>query len=330
MPLISVLLRLALSAIFGVAGITKLSDQRGTQIAVKNFGTPQSLAPAIAILLPIAELLIAAGFLMASTDGASALAALVVLTLFIIAIGVNLARGRTHDCHCFGQIYSRPLGWPTLLRNMLFALGAIFVYWQASVAGSPDVVATLSALTRNQLIVLIAVVVIIIALLVYVLRKHKPAEAEAPPRPEGLPLDTEAPAFELTAYQGGTVSLAQLLSYGKPVLLIFTNPTCSPCVSLFGEIKDWQQAHSDHLTIGLISFGTIKENFVNVARNQLGQLLLQEKREVAELYGANLTPTAVVVSPEGRIASRLAAGADEIRELVTEGQRSESRDQKSE
>jgi protein-disulfide isomerase len=100
------------------------------------------------------------------------------------------------------------------------------------------------------------------------------------------------------------------------VLLIFTNPNCGPCVLLFEEIKEWQDSHSEQLTIALLSFGTIKQNFVNVARNGLGQVLLQQKREVAEKYGANLTPTAVVVSTSGRIASPLAAGADEIRNLL--------------
>ena len=53
-----------------------------------------------------------------------------------------------------------------------------------------------------------------------------------------------------------------------------------------------------------------------MARNQLGQVLLQQEREVAEKYGANVTPTAVVVNTSGRIASPIAAGADEIRVLL--------------
>ena len=138
-----------------------------------------------------------------------------------------------------------------------------------------------------------------------------------PAAPEGLPLETMAPPFELAAYEGGTTSLDQLLAYRKPLLLVFTNPNCSPCVALFSEIKDWQQAHSEQLTIALISFGTIKENFINVAKNGLGQVLLDEKkREVAGKYGATLTPTAVIVNTSGKIASPLAAGADEIRALL--------------
>jgi thiol-disulfide isomerase/thioredoxin len=164
---------------------------------------------------------------------------------------------------------------------------------------------------------LAGVLLITIATLIYLQRRPKRLLAKTPAVPVGLPLDSVAPPFELAAYTGGTTSLEQLLAYGKPLLLIFTNPNCGPCVVLFAEVKEWQQSHSEQLTIAMVSFGTIKENFVNVARNSLGQVLLQKEREVAESYGATVTPTAVVVSTGGRISSPLAAGADEIRKLLT-------------
>jgi hypothetical protein len=36
---------------------------------------------------------------------------LALLVLFIVAIAVTLARGRKPDCHCFGQLHSKPIGW---------------------------------------------------------------------------------------------------------------------------------------------------------------------------------------------------------------------------
>ena len=317
MHLITVLLRIALSAIFGIAGVTKLIDPPGTREAVKNFGSPEPLAPALAIALPIVELAIAAGLLFTSTTRVSAGAALIVLTMFVVAIGVNLARGRTHDCHCFGQLYSRPLGWPTLVRNVIFALGAVVVLWQSVVRVDAGILHTLAQFNASQWLWLLGAVAVVIAVLIYLQRRQKHLTVETPPAPQGLPLDSVAPPFELVAYAGGTTSLTQLLASDKPLLLIFTNPTCGPCVTLFAEVKDWQQSHREQLTIALISFGTIKENFVNVARNRLGQVLLQQEREVAEQYGAHVTPTAVVVNTNGRIASPLAAGADQIRELLT-------------
>jgi len=317
MHLFIVLLRIALGAIFAVAGITKLLDRRGTGEAVKNFGSPERLAPVLSFVLPIAELAIAAGLLFARTTRISALASLLMLSLFIVVISVNLARGRTHDCHCFGQLHSRPLGWSTLVRNLIFALGAGFVLWQTQARPGSSISSALAQLSSFRWLLLIGVLAVVVAILIYLQRRQKPLPVKTSATPQGLPLDSIAPPFELTAYAGGKSSLAQLLAYGKPLLLIFTNPTCGPCVVLFKEIKEWQESHSEQLTIALISFGTIKENFVNVARNRLGQVLLQQKREVAEKYGANVTPTAVVVNTSGRIASPLAAGADEIRELLS-------------
>ena len=108
MALVIALVRLILSLIFLVAGITKLTDQKGTREAVMNFGAPKAAAPSVAVVLPLLELAIAVGLLFSATAWLSALAALLVLGIFVVAIGINLAQGKTHECHCFGQIYSRP------------------------------------------------------------------------------------------------------------------------------------------------------------------------------------------------------------------------------
>ncbi|HEX3282091.1 MAG TPA: MauE/DoxX family redox-associated membrane protein [Pyrinomonadaceae bacterium] len=315
MLLIIVLVRIALSVVFSLAGITKLMDQPGTREAVKNFGAPEASAPAVAVILPFIELAIAIGLLFSESAAVSSISGLLLLGVFIVAISVNLARGQTHDCHCFGQLYSRPLGWPTLARNIIFALGAAFVFWQATIKTSPDVVSTLATLSATGWTLLGLAVAVFVAVFVYFQWRHRKELAEQV-GPEGLPIDSIAPDFELPAYDGGTKSLRSLLEPGKPLLLLFTSPHCGPCIVIFKEIKEWQEAHKDKLTIAVISRGTIKDNFVNVARNSLGEVLLQKEREVGEKYGGRATPTGVVVSPEGRIASRVAAGRDEIRGLL--------------
>jgi peroxiredoxin len=303
--------------VFSLAGITKLMDQAGTREAVKNFGAPEPASPAVALILPFVELAIAIGLLFSGSVVVSSSGGLLLLAIFIVAISVNLARGQTHDCHCFGQLYSRPLGWPTLARNIIFALGAAFVFWQATLNASPDIVSTLGRLSGTGWALLALAVAIIAGVFVYFQQRHRKALA-AQVGFEGLPIDAIAPDFELPAYDGGTKTLRSLLEYGKPLLLLFTSPHCGPCIVIFKEIKEWQEAHKDRLTIAVISRGTIKENFVNVARNSLGEVLLQKEREVGEIYGGLRTPTGVVISPEGRIASRVAAGGDEIRALLND------------
>jgi methylamine dehydrogenase accessory protein MauD len=202
------------------------------------------------------------------------------------------------------------------VRNLVFALGAGLVFWQAENETSPSIASTLARLSSAEWLWLIGALLAVAAVMVYLQRRHRHLEEKTAAAPRGLSLDAIAPKFELAAYAGGTTTLTDLLAPGKPLLLIFTSPTCGSCVRLFEEITKWQQSHSRQLTIALISRGTIKENFVNVARNSLGQVLLQEKREVAEKYGADVTPTAVIVNTRGKIASPMAAGAEEIRSLL--------------
>src|SRR5919201_2237514 len=59
-----------------------------------------------------------------------ALGALGLLLVFVVGIGVSLLRGRRPDCHCFGQLHSTPVGWPTLVRNAALAVAALFVIWE--------------------------------------------------------------------------------------------------------------------------------------------------------------------------------------------------------
>jgi thiol-disulfide isomerase/thioredoxin len=309
---------LALSVVFGLAGVGKFVDLRGTREAIVNFGVPEQFAGAARLILPTFELAIAIGLLLPVLRWWGALGALLLLTLFIVAISNQLRRGEAHNCHCFGQLYSKPLGWTTLIRNLVFAAGAGFVLWQQP--AHADLAAAGVEGWFGRPLISGAAWLLVTASAVTVLlsaRRKKSTEAlSAPVVPRGLPIDSLAPSFELEAYHGGRESLTGLLGRGRPLFLIFSNPKCGPCAALFLEVGKWQQAHRNAATIVIVSEGSIKDNFVNVARNQLDHVLLQEKREIAEQYQANVTPTAVIVRPDGSIASAVAAGAAEIRTLL--------------
>src|SRR5438045_1017440 len=120
--------RLVLVAVFAVAGWAKLSDRSGTRQAVREFGVPDALATPVTFLLPLAELVVAALLLFSGTAVIGAIGAAVLLALFIVAIGVSLARGKRPDCHCFGQVHSEPVGPATLVRNaVLVGLAALII-----------------------------------------------------------------------------------------------------------------------------------------------------------------------------------------------------------
>ena len=120
--------RLLLAAVFVVAGVAKLADREGSRRAVADFGVPAALAAPLGILLPLAELAVAAALIPTATAFWGGVGALALLLLFVVGIGANLARGRKPDCHCFGQLHSAPAGSTTLARNgVLAAVAAILV-----------------------------------------------------------------------------------------------------------------------------------------------------------------------------------------------------------
>jgi peroxiredoxin len=100
------------------------------------------------------------------------------LLLFVAGIGYNLARGRTPDCHCFGQLHSAPAGWSTLIRNLvLAALAGVVVIFERTAAELDlgNWLGTLSVAQRIELIgggVVLAVLAGILWLLWHILRQQ--------------------------------------------------------------------------------------------------------------------------------------------------------------
>lgn len=328
--------RLLLVAVFLVAGVAKLIDQPGSRQAMIDFGLPARLAAPSCLLLPLIELAVAVALIPAATAWWGAVGALTLLIIFIIVIGITLARGRRPDCHCFGQLHSEPVGWTTLTRNGVLATAVSFLVWQGRDNPGPSMVAWIGTLTRGQLIgivfalALLAMLIVQGWILVNLMRQNgrlllRMDELEArlnagdiasmfePTQPVlGLPVGSLAPAFELPLVSGGTLTLDALCAKAKPILLIFSDPGCGPCIALLPDIAYWQRQYADNLTLALLSRGSLEANLAKSAEF----VLLQQDCEVAEAYHSHGTPGAVYVHPDGTIGSSLAMGADAIKALV--------------
>jgi methylamine dehydrogenase accessory protein MauD len=339
--------RLILAGAFAVAGAAKLADRSGSRQAIVDFGLPSALSAPLGLLLPLAELSVAAALIPVSTALWGALGALALLLLFIFGIGFNLARGRKPDCHCFGQLHSAPAGWKTLARNGVLTAVAGFVVWQGWQGEvGPSAIAWLGALSATQLLILAGGVGMIGLLagqwwfLLHLLRQNgrllvrvealeggTTSETALDPSPNssqhaqpvaGLPVGSEAPTFSLDDLHGEPLTLDSIGSSGKPVVLLFTDPGCGPCNTLLPEIGRWQEQHQDKLSIILLSRGDTKENRVKAEEHGLTSVLLQNDWEVSEAYGVGGTPSAVLIRPDGTIGSLVAWGADSTRALVSQ------------
>jgi peroxiredoxin len=335
-----VALRLLLATVFAVAGVAKLADRTGTGKALREFLLPAVWVPILALALPLAEIGTALALLPATSARYGALAALCLLLAISAAIGVNLLRGRTPDCHCFGQIHSKPVGWRTLARNGALAVAAAFVTLQGWSDPGPSAMKWWGSLTIAQGIGLLggAVALALLAaetwLLVHLLGQNgrllmrldaleARLSADAPTSilvseepAKGLPVDAPAPPFALADLEGSTHSLDELRALRKSILLVFAEPGCGACGELLPEVGRWQQQHAEKLTFVVVSRGTARAHRVKSAYHSLEWVLLQGDREVMDAYGAYGTPSAVVVRTDGAIGSPLAQGAAAIRALV--------------
>jgi len=134
--------------------------------------------------------------------------------------------------------------------------------------------------------------------------------------PAGLPIGASAPEFELTGVHGERLTLESLRAAEKPVMLLFTDPDCGPCTAMFQEIRRWQKEHAEELTISLVSRGGVEANRARSTEHGLRGLLLQEDWEVAEAYGVEGTPSAVLVRSDGTIGSPVLEGSHGIGALL--------------
>jgi len=145
-------------------------------------------------------------------------------------------------------------------------------------------------------------------------------EAEAGEEIEGLPIGSPAPEFSLSRLSGKTESLESLRAAGRPILLIFSDPTCLPCNALMPEVNTWGHEQRD-LLIAVISRGSMEDNRQKFSQYSAVQVLIQQGSEVSARYQVPGTPSALLVQPDGTIGSGLATGADNIRALVQRARR---------
>jgi peroxiredoxin len=335
MTLLLLFARLLLCAVFLVAGLAKLADLAGSRQAMRDFGVPNKLADLFGLLLPLAEIAVAVALVLPLTTWWGGIGALALLLIFVAGIGYNLAQGRTPDCHCFGQLHSAPAGWSTLIRNLVLAAIAAFVVGFGRNTAGPGAIELLARMTVTQRLelffgVLLVVVLVGEGLLLLqmmtqqgrlLLRIEALENRSAPGQPAargpGLAVGTPAPAFNLPGLHGETMTLEALRARSKPLLLLFTDPGCGPCMALLPEIGQWQRDHVTKLQVALLSRGTVEANRAKVTEPGVTHVLLQKDREVAEAYLAYGTPSAVLVRQDGTVGSPVAQGADAIRALVS-------------
>ncbi|MEN6621874.1 MAG: MauE/DoxX family redox-associated membrane protein [Smithella sp.] len=130
MPLLALICRLALGAIFLYAGIEKIIAPREFAVAIYNYQIlPNTVINSVALVLPWLEVILAAGLIAGIyVRGASLLSAMLFL-VFATALTINLIRGLDISCGCFGTA-SGNINWLYLIRDTsLLTMSVIILFF---------------------------------------------------------------------------------------------------------------------------------------------------------------------------------------------------------
>jgi uncharacterized membrane protein YphA (DoxX/SURF4 family)/thiol-disulfide isomerase/thioredoxin len=324
MDIVADLIRVFLAIVFTVAATAKLQDLAGSVRTMVEFGVPFRWAGIAGKGLPIAELATAVALVIEPSARWGGIAAIVLMLVFIAGISNSLSHGRTPDCNCFGQVSSEPVSSATITRNVVLA--AVAVPLVINGGGNSLLAWTGSRTASEDIAILLALAVVGGTVWVAGLRReHKQLykgieglRRRVGEQPRDIPIGTQAPAFELPDVHGNRVSLASLCAHGRPVLLFFVGPNCGSCSEMFPDLARWNTALAERVTFAVVSNGGLPTEQIAEHLSPLGGVtaLVQEGQEIADDYRIFVTPTALVVDPQGAVVSVPAAGAREIEALV--------------
>jgi len=133
---------------------------------------------------------------------------------------------------------------------------------------------------------------------------------------DGLKAGTPAPEFRLPRLDGsGDLSLSDLREHR--VLLVFSSPSCGPCLELAPQLEKFHRAHPE-LEVVMISKGEPKENRAKVKEHRLTfPIVLQQQWEISRRYAIFATPVAYLIDERGVIAHDVAVGGQSILSLLS-------------
>jgi uncharacterized membrane protein YphA (DoxX/SURF4 family) len=128
MAALALVLRLGLGGLLVVAGALKLRAPVAFATEIANYQLLPAVAPYVAAVLPVLELVVGAALVLAPRPWrrAAALAALGMLGAFTVAVASAWLRHINIDCGCFGA-GGGPITGLTLARNLVLMAAAATV-----------------------------------------------------------------------------------------------------------------------------------------------------------------------------------------------------------
>jgi peroxiredoxin len=283
--------RMVLAAVFSLAAVSKALDRAELETALAMLRVPDGLRR-LAVLLPVAEFAAAVGLVYADLAWIAALACLLLLLLFSVAIARGLARGISVECRCFGALGLGRLGWHTLLRNAALAGVTVFLVLfgrDEGLAGPTDELAVGCALGLAAGFGLFA---------------------GARARAGKLRIGDAAPHHLLRDLNGDAIDLRAGAEGGT--LLVFWDATCTACEQLRPHLETPTPGAANGRTAPRVVI--VSSDMVDTIRaaGLRAPVVRDESRAVARVFGVPGKPAAVRLYPGGRVASAVILGTPGI------------------
>ena len=126
-------------------------------------------------------------------------------------------------------------------------------------------------------------------------------------RTPGLPVGSEVPCVPLATLAGETKSIPDLVT--APTVVLCWNPDCGYCRAMHDDVLEWEASRAPEAPdLRVVSAGTVGDAR---AEGFASAVLLDPDWTAASALGADGTPMAVRIEPNGRIASPVVSGATE-------------------
>jgi peroxiredoxin len=145
-------------------------------------------------------------------------------------------------------------------------------------------------------------------------------EAPEPPSftwPTGVEVGEPIPPFRLPDAEGAEVALDDLAD--RTVLLVNWSPRCGFCTRIAPELAELQPDLRDRgVDLVFLTLGTPEENAPLLEEHGLHPRVLFGDGLDVEAFAGVGTPSAYLVDPDGKAASPLTVGADQVPTLARE------------
>lgn len=317
-----------LAAVLLLAGAAKLRDREHVVTAIGSLRLPKQHAGLLAIVAPIAEIVLAVALL--ATSGwlrvASAVLVLGVMVGYTAIIVRALGFEHPVTCSCFGKIGAGEVTRGTAIRNLTFVVLALLVLV------GPHQLSTLRALIEFQfggaVVVLLALVAGFLSAgggkpAATPIHHHGAAHEHHGPDPDANLIPTLAandaeglwpfPAARLTKSDGREVVATSLLGT-RPAIFFNFEWTCEPCRRMLQALPAWAASMPDlrvYCVVPLLDINTPPRLAYP----------LEPLFDLRGEFGAqmpNATPAAILIGADGLVAAGPFVGSDEIRPLLDE------------